>query len=46
MGMKVCGECVDKEDVREGLWGVRERGRGGEGEGIRFGTQWTPAGTQ
>ena len=32
------GECGVKEDVRDG--------RGGEGEGIRFGTQWTPAGTQ
>ena len=32
------GECGDKEEVRD------RRGR--EGEGIRFGTQWTPAGTQ
>ena len=31
------GECGDKE-VRDG--------RGGEGEGIRFGMQWTPAWTQ
>ena len=31
-------ECGVKEAVRDG--------RGGEGEGIRFGTQWTPAGTQ
>ena len=31
------GECRDKEEVRDG--------RGGEGEGIRFGAQWTPAGT-
>ena len=31
------GECVVKEEIRDG--------RGGEGEGIRFGAQWTPAGT-
>ena len=30
-------ESRDKEEVRDG--------RGGEGEGIRFGAQWTPAGT-
>ena len=32
------GECGVKEEVCDG--------RGGEGEGIRFGTQWTPAWTQ
>ena len=34
------GECVVKvkEEVRDG--------RGGEGEGIRFGAQWTPLGHQ
>ena len=31
------GECGVKEEVRDG--------RGGEGEGIRFGAQWTPTGT-
>ena len=33
------GGCGIKEEVRD------ERGRRGEGEGIRFGAQWTPAGT-
>ena len=31
------GECGVKEEIRDG--------RGGEGEGIKFGAQWTPAGT-
>ena len=33
------GGCGIKEEVRD------ERGGRGEGEGIRFGAQWTPAGT-
>ena len=39
------GEGGVKEEVRDGRGGEGERGRGGEGEGIRFGAQWTPAGT-
>ena len=38
----------DGQGVGEGGCGVKEEirdGRGGEGEGIRFGAQWTPAGT-
>ena len=38
----------DGQGVGEGECGVKEEvhdGRGGEGEGFRFGAQWTPAGT-